>query len=95
MRVGVQRFFLSPHLVDLVLAFTILEAAVLIRLRPRRPGDHRSERPVVIVLMLLPGVCLMLAIRAALDDAAWPWVAVALVAALVAHAGDIRERWRR
>jgi hypothetical protein len=44
--------------------------------------------------MLLPGVCLMLALRAALAGSAWPWVPLALAAALLAHLADLRARWR-
>jgi hypothetical protein len=44
--------------------------------------------------MLLPGICLLLAVRAALAGAAWPWVPMTLAAALVAHLLDLRSRWR-
>jgi hypothetical protein len=37
----------------------------------------------------------MLALRAALADAAWPWVPLALALALVAHLFDIYGRARR
>ncbi len=33
--------------------------------------------------------------RLALSGAAWPWIAGALAAALVAHAVDLAARWRR
>jgi len=72
-----------PHLIDAVLAFTVLEGVVLIA---------RGRRPDAVIRMLLPGVCLMLAIRAALVGAAWPWVPAALAAALVAHMADLRNR---
>jgi hypothetical protein len=72
----------SPMLIDLVILFTLVEAGVLLFWR----------RPVVA--MLLPGICLLLALRAALAGAAWPWVPVALTAALVAHLWDVRLRWR-
>ena len=85
----------SPHLIDVVLGFTVLEGVVLVLLRRRRArGGVGMLRPVGVALMLLPGVCLMLGIRAALDDAAWPWVPAALGAALIAHLADIRGRWR-
>ena len=111
-----QRIFSSPHIIDLVLALTVLEALALLLARRRlglfRSRPHKIEPPVAnspgaleqnsvadqgmppigIVLMLLPGVFLMLAIRAALDGAAWPWVPAALAAALVAHIADLRGR---
>jgi hypothetical protein len=91
----VERFFSSPHLIDVVLGLTVLEAVVLVLLgRGRARGGVGMLRPAGVALMLLPGVCLMLGIRAALDDAAWPWAPAALAAALVAHLADIQGRWR-
>lgn len=128
MRDDVVGFLISPHLIDLILFFAVLEAVGLILLRrrlgPRRPSaaaataassstalsqssssgqypshtaDGTARPPPVgtaeIILLVLPGLCLMLAIRAALAGAAWPWVPAALAAALVAHLADIRKRW--
>jgi hypothetical protein len=76
----------SPHLIDLILAFTVLEAVVVVRLR--------GLSPAATGCMLLPGILLLLALRMALADAAWPWVPVALAASLVAHLMDLRVRWR-
>jgi hypothetical protein len=84
--------FLTPRLIDLILACTVLEAAALV-LWHRQTG--RGLSPTAIAVMLLPGVCLMLALRAALAGSAWPWVPAALAAALVAHLTDLRNRWRR
>jgi hypothetical protein len=81
----VEKFFASPHLVDLVLVVVALEAVVLIGLRR---GLMRT------IVLLLPGVCLMLALRAALAGAAWPWVPLALAAAFMAHIADVHDRWR-
>jgi hypothetical protein len=109
----VSALLVSPHLIDLILGFTVLEAVLLLLIGrrylspPSRSGVQRQtqqepakatfvhppQRPVAVILMLLPGVCLMLAIRAALSGAAWPWVPAALAAALVAHLADLRERW--
>ena len=81
-----DRLFASPHLVDGLLVVVALEGFVLTFMQR---GRRRA-----IALMLLPGMCLMLAIRAALAGAVWPWVPVALTAAFLAHVADIRERWR-
>ena len=81
----------SPHLIDLVIVFTLVEAVLLQWLR-RRAG-HGAMAPVAIAVMLLPGIFLLLAARAALADAAWPWMPGALAAALVAHLLDLRMRW--
>lgn len=85
-------WFASPRLIDLILAFTALEAAALL-LWHRRTG--RGLPPGSMARMLVPGVCLMLALRATLAGAALPWVPVALAAALVAHLADLAVRWHR
>jgi hypothetical protein len=77
----------SPHLIDLILLFTALEGPIIARWR------HIPARTVTI--MLLPGLCLLLALRMAMAGAAWPWVPVALTAALVTHFFDLHERFRR
>jgi hypothetical protein len=97
----VTRLFNSPHLIDLIMAFTVLEAVALILLRRHLPMRRRDlvapsgqNRTLDIVLMVLPGLCLMAALRAALDGEPWPWVPVALAAAFVTHLADLRRRWR-
>jgi hypothetical protein len=115
-------------MVDLILAFTVLEATVLGLWRRQRsrviagygagtrdfasaaPDRDRASRLTLearsasprprlaqyrdIGLMLLPGIFLLVALRVALAGAAWPWVPLALIAALVAHLLDLRQRWR-
>ena len=110
-----EALFVSPHLIDIILVFTVVEAVLLfVWLRRRASGsgprylpegqdldEDRDravvERPGVILpigLMLLPGIFLMAAIRAALAGMAWPWVPAALAGALAAHLLDLRSRWR-
>jgi hypothetical protein len=84
-------FFVSPHLVDMVLALTLVEAVALTIFQRFRAGSLPLVR---VWLMLLPGVFLMLALRAGLAGAAWPWIPAALVAALITHLLDLRERLR-
>jgi hypothetical protein len=81
----------SPPLADLVMAAAVAEGVVL-TLWHRRTG--RGLDASAVARMLLPGVCLMFALRAALSGTAWPFVPVALTAALVAHLADLRGRWR-
>ena len=81
----------SPVLIDLILIFTGVEAVLLTLLR-RRTG--RGLSVAALGLLLLPGILLLLALRAALAGGAWPWVPVALLAALIAHLMDLRHRWR-
>jgi hypothetical protein len=82
----------SPGLIDLILIFTVLEGAALILWR-RHTG--RGLSTAALGLMLLPGLCLLVAVRAALAGDAWPWVPTALAAALIAHLADLGCRWRR
>ncbi len=74
----------SPHLIDLILLFTVVEAVVVVRLRILSPSG--------IARILLPGAFVMIALRAALADSAWPWVPLALAFALVAHLFDLFGR---
>ena len=87
-----QDMVTSGRIVDLVIAFMALEALALFvycRCTPLGPA------PADIAAMLLAGLCLLLALRAALTGADWLWVAVFLSAALVAHLADLRRRWWR
>jgi hypothetical protein len=117
----------SARLIDLILAFTVLEAVVLglwrryqsdvipapraltrdraftapalrrevqeVRSAGQRPAPSILDRYRGIGLMLLPGIFLLMALRAALAGASWPWVPMALTAALIAHLLDLRQRW--
>ncbi len=44
---------------------------------------------------VLSGGCLVLAFRAALTDAGWGWIALALIGALILHVLDLIARWTR
>nr|WP_316640870.1 hypothetical protein [uncultured Roseateles sp.] len=76
------------HLVDLVLAVSLLELAWLML---RRSAPHLARRPLLV--NLLAGLALMLGLRLGLSGAALPWVALCLAAAGVAHLLDLRARW--
>ncbi len=77
---------MSPWQIDLVLIFMVIEAACL-RLWFRWSAG-------AVAALLLPGACLVLALRAALVGAAWPFVPLALLASLAAHLWDVRRRMR-
>ncbi len=87
-----QRLFISAHLIDLILSLTLLEAGCL-WLWHRQSG--RGPGPAALVSLLMPGVCLMLALRAVLAGAAWPWMPAALAAAFVTHLADLAVRYAR
>jgi hypothetical protein len=80
-------FFASGRAADLALAALLVEFAWL-SLRRRPPALLDRALP------LLPGACLLLALRAALVGAPWPWVAAALAASLPLHVADLARRKR-
>ena len=45
-----------------------------------------------LVLAFAPGACLLLALRAALTGAGWPWIAAALAASFPFHIADLIRR---
>jgi len=79
----------SGRIVDLILLLVVLEALGLAWWLRGRGG----------ILPLLPnlaaGACLLLALRAALVGAGWPWIAAPLAASLAAHLADLGTRLRR
>ncbi len=83
--------FASGHIVDAILALVVLET-VLLAVWHRRTG--RGVAPSAMAATLCSGAALLLAVRAALVGAWWGWVALALLAALLAHLLDLRGRWR-
>lgn len=82
--------FTTGRAVDLVLAFVLIEAGLLYVLH-RRSG--RGLAPRALLRLLIPGVCLLFALRAALTGAAWGIVAVWLLLSLAAHLVDLKQRW--
>ncbi len=83
--------FSVRFMVDLVIGFTLMEALAL-WLWHQSTG--RGVAPGEWALNLLSGLCLMGAVRAALTDAPWFWVALGLAAAGAVHAADLARRWR-
>jgi hypothetical protein len=84
-----QGLFDSGHIVDVILVVMAVEALVLV-LGKQRTGYGLSLRDTLSIL--LPGLGLMLALRAALSGQDWTIVALFLLASLVAHLADL---WRR
>jgi hypothetical protein len=84
-----QQFFDSGRIVDAIVLVMILEAIVLLAYR-RATG--RGLGFVDILSVLLPGACLLLALRAALRGEDWSAIALWLIAAFLLHLADI---WRR
>jgi len=80
----------SGRIVDLILVFVAVEAAVLLAYRGIA---GRGLEPLAIASMLLPGVCLLLALRAALMGAQPVLVLLWLTLALLVHLADLWQRW--
>jgi len=78
-----------PALVDFAIAVAIVETLVLV-LRHRRTG--RGIAPADLLPNIAAGLCLMLALRAALVQANWVWIVAPLAASGVAHVLDLRRR---
>lgn len=73
--------FASGHAADLILVVMLVEMVWLVRAR-RWPFAAAALR-------LLPGALMILALRAALVGAAWPWIALGLAASFPAHLADL------
>jgi hypothetical protein len=79
-------------LIDLAIAITLFEL-VAFALYHWRTG--RGMAPRDFLPNLGAGLALMFALRAGLSAAGWGWVAAGLMLAGLAHAADVRRRWRR
>ncbi len=79
------------QLVDIIIGLTLLEAIFL-------AAYHRITRRGLplkdYALNLASGLCLMLALRAALAQSGWIWIAAWLMGAGVTHCADIVLRLR-
>jgi len=87
----VDELFAGGRIVDLILALVALEALVLVVWRARTGGGLAA---IDLLPNLAAGASLLAALRLALGDAAWHWIALCLVAALVMHLIDLARRWR-
>ena len=79
----VRALFASGHVVDLVLAVLAAEFVWLVL------GGNRA---LDVGLGLSAAVLMMLALRAALTGAAWPWIALPLVLSFPLHLADLKRR---
>ncbi|WP_284423281.1 MULTISPECIES: hypothetical protein [unclassified Bradyrhizobium] len=85
-----DELFRSPHLVDLILVVVAVELIAVTLIWRRR---RRGIPPRALLPNLLAGVFLLLAVRCALTDAPWFWLAACLAASGLANAADLRQRW--
>lgn len=81
--------FAGGTIADIVLGVMLVEGLVLYAFR--RTGLSALD----ILFMLLPGAWLVVALRAALTDVEWPWIALALVLSFATHVCDVARRYAR
>lgn len=81
-------FIASGAVADLVLLVMAVEFIALTALQ--RTG--RMRRAVDLLSALVPGACLVLALRAALTGAAWPWIAGMIALSFPFHVIDVVRR---
>jgi hypothetical protein len=79
-------------LVTVVLGLVALEFGALTALFLHR---RRGFSPVALALKLFPGICLILALRAALLDQDDTWIVFWLTAAGLTHLLDLWRNWPR
>ncbi len=82
--------FTSGRVVDLLLAVVAIEVVIILLLRRLFRKDIAMSG---ILAAMLPGVLLLLALRAALLQTHWVWIASFLLLAFAAHLADLRVRW--
>lgn len=76
--------FARGHAADLILAVMAVELVWLTTM-----GAWPLRRAL---LRLLPGACMIVALRAALTGADWRWIALALALSFPAHLADLADR---
>lgn len=84
-----EQLFADGSVVDLIIGFMALESAALLGYRKI---SGTGLRTCDVLALMLPGLFLLLALKEALIGASWRMVATFLLAALIAHLGDL---WRR
>lgn len=78
-----SEFFASGHAADAILAVLAIESILLVR----------GGRPLAdVASMLLPAALIVVALRAALVGADWPWIALPLALSFPVHLWDLSRR---
>lgn len=88
---GLEALIASGRIVDMICLLVFVEAVAIVVIYLR---SGRGMPPAEALPTLLSGLCLLLALRGALTQAGWEWVALSLVGALAAHVIDLAQRWR-
>jgi hypothetical protein len=82
----------NGRLMDVIVLLVIMEWVVFAAWH-RHSGKGLSGRQ--LFPNLAAGLFLMLALRAVLTDAGWPWAALFLALSGIAHVADLWCRWPR
>jgi hypothetical protein len=85
-------FQVDARTVDLILGLVALEALGFVAFGTRIAPALGPGR---VLWNLLAGAALLVALRSALLGLPWQWLAGSLLLALVAHIGDLWQRWRQ
>ena len=80
----------SGRVLDFIIVGMALEGAVFVAVW--RTG-RRGVPPGALLPNLFSGICILLAMRAALAGAWWGWISLPLLGALLFHVMDLRRRW--
>ncbi len=83
--------FSSGRAADLIMALMVLEALVFVAYYH---STSRGTAPIDLLSNLLAGICLLIALRGALWNMRWGWIALFLSAALLAHLTDLQRCWQ-
>lgn len=83
-----REFVLGGHAVDVVLVVIAIEFFALVFLRKGR----RKKVAQDLFFALMPGVFLLLALRAALVGADWQWIALLIAGSFPFHLADLSRR---
>jgi hypothetical protein len=86
---ALRELFSSGRVVDLILAIMAVE---FVFLSLRRGKGERTAGLLDRALAFAPGVFILLALRASLVGAAWPWIAALLAASFPIHIADLIRR---
>lgn len=88
---ALESLLTSGRIVDLMILFLVLEIILITTLRKTK-GVGIAALPLIVNIGA--GGSIMLALRAALTEAGWQWIAAFLLCALVFHAWDLAIRWQ-
>lgn len=82
--------FQSGRIADIVAVVIVIEAIMLITVKYLTGHGINSGK---VIALLVPGFCLVMALRSVMADEPWYWLALWLTLSLIAHLIDVWLRW--